>query len=129
MRARGSSVIPVFVWITILIVTIAASYWYLSKFSSEKNDFEKIQNDLTILRKMVDDGCQSVYYQVSFNPVTETGDLNITKNAICMNLRTLSRCQTPVCVHPLTDANINLSDIRQITVIKNDTNTITITAK
>ncbi|MDO8624980.1 MAG: hypothetical protein Q7R47_02770 [Candidatus Diapherotrites archaeon] len=119
MNAKGSSVIPIVVWLTVLVVTLAASYWYVSRLSTEKTDLERIQNDVSSLRQMVDDGCQSSFYRVSFNPFTEQGDLFVHGHQICISLRKLSRCQEPVCRLVLKDANIDLLQIKQLVVVKN----------
>ncbi|MDO8625256.1 MAG: hypothetical protein Q7R47_04180 [Candidatus Diapherotrites archaeon] len=121
MIARGSAMMPVLMWLTVVLVALAASYWYMSRLTADKSDFERLSSDVSALRKLVDAGCDSSYYRVSFNPLTEHGDLNVSTDVICMSSGRLKRCEYPVCPIDLTPAQIGLDAVSELVVTKDAT--------
>lgn len=119
LGAKGS-VVSVISWLAIIMTALMATYWYTGKFDLNKILLERVENDLSNMRKMVDDACELSYYRADYNPQTEDGNLDINRTDICISTEKFSRCKQPLCELMLYSSpkHIELDKITFITVEK-----------
>ena len=114
LGARGN-VITIVSWIAVILTVMIGVLWYGNHFSLDKVELEKTENDLSNMRKMVDDACQLNYYRAEYNPATETGSLTINDKNICIETGGMGRCKATICTLDVYRGNPKVIDLSKIT--------------
>lgn len=83
-KARAQTPVHIIMWITSFLATMIAITWYTQQIRPLSQEFELAQTDLLALQQALNVYCQdsTPYFQTLYNPVTQSGTLNITANNI-----------------------------------------------
>lgn len=121
LGARGS-VASVISWLAVVTTVIIVVFWYANHFNLDKLTLERIEGDLSGIRKLVDDGCELGYYSSKFNPQTEKGIFDVNRTSLCIITPGFYRCKSPICDLNMYDQNqsINLGEITNIVIAKEE---------
>ncbi len=114
---KASSVVSAVSWLAIIVTVIMVTLWYANSFRNDKLTLERVENDLSNIRKMIDDACEISYYNAEYNPGTKEGALDINGTDVCIQSGIVYRCKKPLCHLPELALSPYHADLNSITKI------------
>lgn len=106
------------IWFGVLSVVILGTVWFITNVRPYTAESQTVEKDLLEIRDTLNIARNSLFYNRSYNPLTEKGTLMIFENEICINTTSLT-CRTTNIQLPRN--NITLDDIIFINIINNGT--------
>ena len=97
LHARGEISGELILWFGIIIAVLISSAWFLTTFSSARQDPASLTGDLFSLVASINSGCTANSYSDAYNPKTETGLLEGEGNTLCFARDKTRICKKPLC--------------------------------
>ncbi len=119
LNARGEITSEVMVWLVVVLAIGMVLVWYIGNLYLYRQPIEKSAADARNIADLVNQGCNLAYFNASYNPVTETGNLSVANSTICINNLGASSCYKTACNFNYYNTTIDLSTVTEIYVINN----------
>jgi hypothetical protein len=123
LTARAEATSEIISWLALVVGGLILIVWLFKSGALRPTDtIEELDKDILQVQIMLDEACTTMEYRNSYNPLMETGIINVTGNELCITLITdatghITRCAHTVCnlslPGPLDLANITDLIIRR----------------
>jgi hypothetical protein len=115
LHARGEISGELILWFGIIIAVLISSAWFLTTFSSARQDPAALTGDLFSLVASINSGCTASTYSDAFNPNTEEGLLEGEGNQLCFARDKTRICKKPLC-GTYDGVSIDLAAIKNVRI-------------
>lgn len=127
-NARGDTAANMVMWFAGLTAALIAVYWLMGTVFPVQTASRNMGTDLEALTNSINDACTSIYYNATYNPKTEYGELISRQSSICINISSIVACRNVLCY--INDSEpIILKDITYVIILRTGGENISITSR
>lgn len=119
LHVRAEITSEIMVWMVVVLAVGLILVWYVGNLYLYRLPVEKSASDVKNIANLIDQGCNLDYFNASYNPQTESGNLTVTNSSVCIENLGVSSCYQPVCKFNYLNTTIDLSNVTNIYVINN----------
>ncbi len=117
LNARAETPVAIVMWIGSIISVLIVIGWIGKNIYPSNIATGTMTEDLENLQLMTSDACNSNFFNRTFNPLTEQGNIIFRNNSICINTTKNNICRDIICSTGF-EGSFSLKDIVHLSVLK-----------